>query len=146
MISETVTAIPLEARVYPSEEKTICVMVPEGDIYGGAHLYYITNCLGFEGGKTQYQFEDDIKDGIAGLAPVGQRIQFVQKNDDGSIVPGLQSEQLVYVLLDRAVKLNTRFPSAQNAQMIAGLELFLDACRKRVEERISRGVMGELKK
>lgn len=146
MDSVKTTAILLEAKVYPSEEKTICTMVPDGDIYGGAHLYYITNCLGFAGGKTQYQFEETVEDGVAGLAPVGQRIQFVQKNDDGSIIPGLQSEQLVYVLLDRAVKLNARFPSIQNEKMIAGLELFLDACRERVEERINRGVMGELKK
>lgn len=146
MDSGKAMAIPLEARVYPSEEKTICVMVPEGDIYGGAHLYYVTNCLGFENGKTHYQYEDTEEDGVAGLAPIGQRIQFVQKNDDGSIIPGLQSEQLVYVLLDRAIKLNARFPSVQNEKMIAGLNLFLDACRERVTERMSRGVMGELKK
>ena len=70
----------------------------------------------------------------------------IQKNDDGSIVPGVQSEQLVYVLLDRHEKLNARFPSAQNEKMIAGLRMFIEACEERVKERIERGVMGELKK
>ncbi len=62
------------------------------------------------------------------------------------MVAGLQSEQLVLVLLDRAVKLNARFPSDHNTKMIAGLEMFLEACKERVEERMTRGVMGELKK
>lgn len=100
--------------------------------YEGAHLYSIRDCKGFNNGQTQYakSFHD---------------IQFVRKNDNGSIIPGLQSEQLVLVLLDRHKKLNARFPSTQNAKMIEGLQMFLDACRERVEERMNRGVMGELK-
>lgn len=121
----------LDVTVFPSDEKTI--EVEDDPIYGGAHNYRITNCLGFSDGKTQYH--DTV-----------QTINFVKKNDDGSMEPGLQSEQLVYVLLDRVQKLNARFPSEQNAKMIAGLQMFLDACRERVEERMSRGVMGELKK
>jgi hypothetical protein len=62
------------------------------------------------------------------------------------MVPGLQSEQIVLALLDRHKKLNDRFPSQQNAKMISGLEIFLAACKDRVQERINRGVMGELKK
>jgi hypothetical protein len=30
--------------------------------------------------------------------------------------------------------------------MIAGLKMFLDACRERVQDRMDRGVMGDLKK
>ena len=121
----------LDAAVFPSTEKTISVMDDEN--YGGAHLYTIQNCKGFNKGQTEYakSFHD---------------IQFVQKNDDGSIIPGLQSEQLVLVLLDRHKKLNDRFPGTQNEKMIVGLQMFLDACRERVEERMNRGVMGELKK
>lgn len=124
----------LDYKVFPSDEATISV--EDDAIYGGAHKYEITNCLGFNNGKTQY---DD---------PYYQKhtIQFVQKNDDGSMVSGIQSEQLAYVLLDRAQKLNARFPSPQNEKMIAGLNMFLDACRERVEDRINRGVMGDLKK
>lgn len=122
----------LDQTVFPSEEKTIRVL--EDDIYGGAHNYIIKNCLGFNDGKTQYDNEDE------------QFINFVKKTDDGKIIPGLQSEQLVHVLLDRCQKLNARFPSAQNEKMIAGLQMFLDACKERVQDRLDRGVMGELKK
>ena len=122
---------PIDAQVFPSEEQTISVV--DDEVYGGAHCYFIRECLGFVDGKTQY-------------AGTEQVIQFVQKNDDGSIVPGLQSEQLVLALLDRHQKLNNRFPSEQNAKMIEGLQMFLDACKERVQERIERGVMGELKK
>lgn len=93
----------------------------------------IRECLGFNDGKTQYTDSEQV-------------IRFVQKNDDGSMIPGLQSEQLVLALLDRHEKLNDRFPSEQNAKMVAGLQMFLDACEERVKSRIERGVMGELKK
>ncbi len=42
----------IEAKVFPSEENTITVT--EDAIYGGAHLYKIKNCLGFNDGKTDY--------------------------------------------------------------------------------------------
>jgi hypothetical protein len=121
----------LDYTVFPSEDKTITVA--EDADYGGAHFYTAKNSTGFSDGKAQYVESE-------------QSIQFVQKNVNGSMTPGLQSEQLVYILLDRAVKLNNRFPSAQNEKMIQGLQMFLDACKERVEERIARGVMGELKK
>lgn len=121
----------LDYTVFPSEEKTI--FVSEDDTYGGAHFYSANACLGFNDGKTQY----------AGSV---QSLQFVKKEDDGDMTQGFQSEQLVYILLDRAIKLNNRFPSAQNEKMIKGLEMFLEACKERVEERISRGVMGQLAK
>lgn len=121
----------LDYTVFPSEEKTISVV--EDNTYGGAHVYSINECLGFNNGTTDYT--SSVKE-----------IRFIKKEDNGEISQGFQSEQLVYVLLDRAVKLNNRFPSAQNDKMIAGLQMFLDACKERVEERIARGVMGELKK
>lgn len=121
----------IDAKVYPSDERTISVV--DDAIYGGAHCYTIRECLGFNAGKTQYTETEQI-------------VRFVQKNDDGSVVPGLQSEQLVLALLDRHEKLNARFPSEQNAKMIAGLRMFLEACEERVKNRMERGVMGELKK
>lgn len=121
----------LNATVFPSNQKTISVA--EDKIYGGAHKYEMKNCVGFNNGKTQY-------------IDSAQAIQFVQKNDDGSMIPGLQSEQVVIALLDRHKKLNSRFPSPQNRKMIEGLEMFLTACQERVEERLSRGVMGKLKR
>ncbi len=125
---------PINASVYPSMEQTISVA--EDPVYGGAHNYLIRDCLGYIDGQTRYDDEEGFE----------HSIRFVRKNDDGTIVPGLQSEQLVLVLLDRHEKLNARFPSEQNAKMIAGLRMFLEACEERVKNRIERGVMGELKK
>jgi hypothetical protein len=121
----------LEKTVFPSEEKTVSVM--DCTEYGGAHNYTIKNCLGFNDGKTQYDTTEQI-------------IQFVHKANDGKITPGVQSEQLVIALIDRHEKLNARFPSPQNEKMLAGLKMFLDACQERVQERIDRGVMGNLQK
>lgn len=117
--------------VFPSQEKTISV--EDDTIYGGAHKYNIRHSLGFENGEPVYN--DD-----------STYIQFVQKNDDGSIVSGVQSEQLVLAILDRTKKLNDRFPSEYNLQMIAGLNMFLEACEDRIKDRINRGVMGCLQK
>lgn len=122
---------PIDATVYPSDEPTISVV--DDAVYGGAHCYVIRECLGFADGKTQYTDTEQV-------------VRFVRKNDDGAVVSGLQSEQLVLALLDRHEKLNARFPSEQNAKMIAGLRMFLEACEERVKERMERGVMGELKK
>jgi len=121
----------LEYKVFPSEEETISV-VDDAD-YHGAHFYQMRNSLGFKDGKAEY---------VKSI----QSIQFVQKNADGTMVPGLQSEQLAYILLDRVKKLNARFPSEQNVKMFTGLQMFLDACRERVQDRIDRRVMGDLKK
>lgn len=121
----------LDYQVFPSEEKTI--KVENDEIYGGAHKYELQNSIGFNNGVAEY-------------VESKQTIQFVQKNDDGTMIPGAQSEQLAFILLDRAVKLNNRFPSAHNEKMIAGLRMFVEACEERVQERINRGVMGELKK
>ena len=121
----------LEFLVFPSEHPTISV--ENDEIYGGAHKYEIQNSIGFNNGKADY-------------VDSSQVIQFVQKNDDGEMIPGVQSEQLAYVLLDRCIKLNNRFPSSHNEKMISGLNTFIEACKERVQERIDRGVMGQLQK
>lgn len=128
---EHVDKVVLDGCVFPSEDRTIEVVRDE--TYGGAHCYLIRECLGFVGGQTVY-------------TTIQQVLQFVQKLDDGSVIPGLQSEQVVLVLIDRHKKLNARFPSPQNEKMIKGLEMFLEASRERVEDRMNRGVMGDLKK
>jgi len=121
----------LEYEVFPSEERTIYVADEDG--YDGAHHYVVKNSIGFNNGKAEYVNETT-------------DIQFVQKNEDGTMIPGVQSEQLAFILLDRCVKLNTKFPSNQNLKMLRGLDIFLDACEERVQERINREVMGQLKK
>ena len=119
--------------VYPSKENTIEVIKPDG--YEGAHRYRVQLCTGFNSKKNTHDYVDKTT-----------TIQFVQKNDDGSIIPGLQSEQLALILLDRVKKLNERYPSEYNEKQIEGLTMFLDACKQRIDDRINRGVMGELKK
>lgn len=121
----------LNYTVFPSIVKTI--FVEEDDIYGGAHDYNIYLCSGFQNDDTTYLQWGNIN------------IPFVKREEDGSFTPGVQSEQLVYVLLDRAIKLNNRFPSIHNEKMIERLSMFLEACEDRIKDRIGRNIMGELK-
>ncbi len=121
----------IEAKVYPSDQDTI--MVEDDPIYGGAHVYQFRDCMGFVDGETKY-------------VDYAQGIRFVYKADDGVMIPGVQSEQLVLMLIDRHEKLNARFPSQFNDKAIAGLKMFLEAQKERVEDRMARGVMGDLKK
>lgn len=117
--------------VYPSKEYTI--QVEDDNVYGGAHKYIVNNCIGFNNGNTEY-------------VESVQEIQFVQKNEDGSVIPGLQSEQLVWVLIDRVLKLNKRFPCEENIRMLEGLEIFIQASEDRVKNRMQAGSMGKLQK
>lgn len=121
----------LESTVFPSKEKTLSVI--KDDDYNGAHVYYAMNCNGFKDGNTEYVGTE-------------QQIRFVMKKDDGSIIPGLQSEQLILILIDRHKNLNDKFPSKFNEDLIAHLEGALAAQKARIVDRIDRGVMGNLKK
>lgn len=118
--------------VFNSIEPTIEVNPNDG--YEGAHRYRAKMCVGFNATENAPEYTDK-----------QDTIQFVQKNEDGTVIPGWQSEQLALILLDRVKKLNARFPSEYNEIQIKGLEMYLDACKARVAERINRGVMGELK-
>jgi hypothetical protein len=122
----------LETTVYPSNYPTVSV-ANDNDVYGGAHHYIFENCLGFANGETQY-------------GGGTQSIQFVHKADDGTVTPGITSEQLIIALIDRHRKLDARFPSPQNKRMIEGLQIFLACCKERIDDRMNRGVMGDLKK
>lgn len=119
------------AKVYPSDKNTVSVV--KDDKYNGAHLYKFQDCLGFENGETIYDNNF-------------QTIQFVQKLEDGTTIAGVQSEQLVLALIDRIKKLNNVYPSKTNEKQIQGLQMFLDACKERIDDRINRGVMGKLEK
>lgn len=123
----------LNFKVFPSEELTIEVDDILDPDYGGAHSYNIKNSLGFNNGKANYDESY-------------QNINFVMKRNDGTIMPGLQSEQLIYILIDRTNKLNAKYPSDFNEEMLKGLNIYLDACKARIEDRLNRNVMGELKK
>lgn len=118
--------------VYPSEMPSISVKWDEK--YKGAHHYIFRNCLGYQDGEYKY---------IPGSE---QEIQFVMKNEDGTVIPGLQDEQLALAMLDRIKKLDAVYPSKMNSLQIKALEIFLDACKLRKRDRITRGVMGKLEK
>lgn len=121
----------IPVSVLPSKKLTISV---EDDAdYGGAHRYTFLNSLGFSDGEAKY---DTSK----------QLIHFVQKNIDGSMSPGLQSEQLLLALIDRHKKLNAKFPSREGALAITKMEEAVHWLEARVKERVARGVMGDLKK
>lgn len=127
----------VDLKVFPSEESTISVIAEDNEMQVGyenaCHKYEIKNCIGFNNGKTEY-------------VDSTQTVQFVQKNNDGTIIPGLQSEQVAYVILHRLETMNRLFPSPENEMQIAGLKMYLEGCELRVKNRIERNVMGELKK
>lgn len=119
-----------ELVVYPSLESTIEVIPDDG--FDGAYRYRAKMCAGFNHGKTKYVDSTDT-------------IQFVRKYEDGTVTPGWQSEQLVLIILDRVKKLNEKFPCEQNAKQVAALEAYLAACQERIDDRLDRKVMGDLK-
>lgn len=131
VVRPTKGTVPLRP-VYPTNE--ISVIAYEDDMdYGGAHRYSMLNCVGFIDGQTKYDGGE-------------QTIQFVQKLEDGSIVPGMQNEQLLTILIDRMQKLNRKFPFRENAIQITKLQEALMWQEARTRERIDRGVMGNLEK
>lgn len=128
IISSRKKYVPVKGlKVYPSNKETIEVIPDDG-----AHRYRAKMCAGFVDGKTKYTDTTDT-------------IQFVRKHEDGSVTPGWQSEQLVLIVLDRVKKLNEKFPCEQNAKQVAALEAYLDACKERIDDRLNRNVMGDLK-
>lgn len=126
----------LNVSVFPSTEKTIQVDDQlDGPDYGGAHRYNFKNSLGFNSKTGMAEYDDSY-----------QSIDFVMKRDDGTMIPGLQSEQLLLCLVDRHKKLNNKFPSREGALAITKMEEALHWLRARVEDRMERQVMGDLKK
>jgi len=131
VVRPTKGTIPLRP-VYPTSQ--VSVIAHEDDMeYGGAHRYSMLNCIGFVDGQTKYDGGE-------------QTIQFVQKLEDESIVPGIQNEQLLTILIDRMQKLNKKFPCRENAIQITKLQEALMWQEARTRERIDRGVMGNLEK
>lgn len=126
----------LNATVYPSSVKSVAVDDFDGEEYeGGAHRYIFRDSLGFNSETKEAEYADS-----------EQIIDFVMKDPIGGIKAGVQSEQLLIALIDRHKKLNAKFPSREGAIAITKMEEALHWLRARVEERINRGVMGDLKK
>ena len=117
--------------VYPSNVETIEFM---NDDFNGAHRYRIKLSRGYNQTKKRVDYSD--KKTV---------IQFIQKNADGSVIPGLQDEQLILVMMDRLKKLDAKFHSDTVTKKMKALQDYLDACKERIDERLGRGVYGELK-
>ena len=71
--------------VFPSSLNTIQVVNDEK--YNGAHKYIIQNSRGYNNDRAEY---DDSY----------TKLNFIQKNEDGTIIPGVQDEQLILIMLD----------------------------------------------
>lgn len=123
----------VQGKVFPSQENTIFVKTDKE--YGGAHVYCFKGCLGFDKEKKTHNYVDS-----------ECYMQFVEKNDKGQVNVGVQSEQILYALIDRTKKLDSRFPDERNKKAIEGMQMAIDAFEERVSERIEREVMGDLKK
>ena len=117
--------------VYPSNVETIEFM---NDDFNGAHRYRIKLSKGYNQTKKRVDYSDK-----------KLVIQFIQKNADGSIIPGLQDEQLILVMMDRLKKLDAKYHSDTVTKKMKALQDYLDACKERIDERLGRGVYGELK-
>lgn len=117
--------------VYPSNVETIEFM---NDDFNGAHRYRIKLSKGYNQTKKRVDYSDK-----------KLVIQFIQKNADGSVIPGLQDEQLILVMMDRLKKLDAKFHSDTVTKKMKALQDYLDACKERIDERLGRGVYGELK-
>lgn len=116
-----------------AKESNVFVM-PDKD-YGGAHDYLAKACLGWDSDNNCSKFIDE-------LIPVS----FVKKEADGTLIGGLQNEQLLTILIDRMVKLNDKFPCDENVEQLRCLREALEWQESRTVARVSRGVMGNLEK
>lgn len=119
------------ASVFPSQDVTVY----ENELFDPGYTYQMNEMIGFDPENDQ-----------AIYSHLQQAISFVQKHEDGTWTPGLQSEQLLIALIDRHKKLNAKFPSREGALAITKMEEALMWMEARVKERTNRGVMGKLEK
>ena len=119
--------------IFPSKEISVHGASESDYNDEAAHSFRVKNCVGFNNGQTEY-------------VDSHQDIQFVKKLEDGTVIPGMQSEQLLRILIARTQALNNKFPDRRNSIAITHMEEALLQFQERVSERIDRGVMGQLKK
>ena len=131
---ESIEFRELEGIVFPSHQRTIfSAFNPEEDEYnGGAHHYCLNHCAGHGANDTVYLFSE-------------QCIQFIHVREDGKVIPGIQDEQLLLVMIDRMNRLNDRFPSKYYVEIMTGLEQAREGMEKRKRERLHDEKLGKLK-
>lgn len=120
--------------VYPSETPTVFCLDSETDTrYGGAHVYRLQNHLGYNPEKKEVE-----------IGQLSQLLQFCKKEEGGEVVPGVFTEQLLIVAIDRTRKLGAAFPDPNNVEALQHLEAALNCFKARVDRRVAAGVMGKL--
>lgn len=126
--------VPLDGVVFPSTERTI-VSLPQGDSFNGAHNYSIKPMLRYENGA------------VCGLE--GMPLTFVKQVplEGGGVrwQAGVQSEQLLLVLLDRHEKMNAVFASDVHDEFMGHIAGALECLERRFRNRMDRGVAGQQK-
>lgn len=119
--------------VFPSKRRTITAIHTDSK-FKGAHNYRVQPMLHYADGAVYARDKDD-----------AMELNFVKRREDGTWQKGLQTEQLLEVLIDRHHKLQDVFPTEQTEHnsFIAHLTAALAILEKRVTERTARGVMGQ---
>lgn len=84
--------------VFPSKQITIWGEEEGPEYVEPAHLFKLQNSTGFNNGEATY-------DGSF------QELQFVKKLEDGTMIPGIQSEQLIILLISRLNSPLRRMPA-----------------------------------
>lgn len=132
---QTVIKIPVfvsvKSNVYPNKDNSVEVLNDDG--YNGAHLYRVQNSTGMNSQTNQNEYLNNYTE-----------IQFVQKHEDGSVTPGVQLSQMLWVLLDSVTKMNEKYPCDENKSIIEHLQGAIKANVDRTKKRIERKVAGKL--
>lgn len=134
--------------------KDPCVFVQEDDspYQGGAHNYFLTECLGYNATLKKTDFITAEYTADANVGPVFtqmQKISFVQKSQHGdhaSVKAGITREQVLFALRHSLEEVNKVYPSEFNEKAIHHITQTLVCLEQRIADRQDRGVMGELKK
>lgn len=110
-----------QVKVFPSDIESIKIFEKEDGSDKGHH-YSLLKTTGWDSGTYNYINEPVL-------------LNFIKKNKKG-LFPGIQSEQLILVVLDRTIKLNKTAPCEENEIMIQACKDFLEAAAQRVMNKI----------
>lgn len=112
----------LDYTIYPSDEKCISVKNDENS----NNTYYIKKSLGYINNKIMY-IDEEVE------------LPFVQYYENDEVRAGLQEEQLIYVLMDRVIKLNNLNPNEKIcSKKLRALREYLKACKLDIDNLINR--------
>lgn len=76
--------------------------------------------------------------------PIFQNIKFYKLNEDGTYENGTTVEEVIKVAISRLENLNARLASSYNEKALVALVQALEALEARTQDRINRGVEGNV--